>query len=366
MKRILLFLSLFAISFTTQAQLTINSTQTPTQLVQNVLLGSGVTVSNIKFNGSAVDANALRDQVGHFMNGSLTNIGIDDGVILSTGKTSVAIGPNNSSGSSSVTSNPSTGDPDLDLLTTNTVDNKAILEFDFVPVGQNLNFNFVFGSEEYHEFANSNFNDVFGFFLSGPGINGPYSNNAINIALIPSTTIPITINNLNNGTTNTGPCEYCAYYVSNDAGATIQYDAFTTVISAAATVQCGLTYHIKLAIANVGDNSYDSAVFLKGGSFNTSPVTLPNDFLISNGSALCNGSTFNIDSGLDPTIVHSWSYNGVSIPGATNPVLTVSQPGVYCLTAYPYGSGCPASDCVTVEFLPVMPTSIPIDLTICD
>ena len=273
MKKNLYFITLFTfLSFTSYSQLTITNTQTPAQLVQNVLLGSGITVSNIKFNGSAANASVLRDQVGHFTNGATTNIGIDTGSLLATGNTSVAIGPNGAGNTTLVTANPVQGDADLALLTTNAVMNKAVLEFDFVPTGQNLSFNFVFASEEYPEWTNTNFNDVFGFFLSGPGIAGIYSNGAINIALIPTTTVPITINNLNNGGANAGPCEYCAYYVNNGTGttpainSTIQYDGFTTVIAASATVQCGMTYHIKLAIANVMDSSFDSAVFLQANS----------------------------------------------------------------------------------------------------
>jgi len=147
----------------------------------------------------------------------------------------------------------------------------------------------VFGSEEYLEWVGGGFNDVFGFFISGPGITGTFSGGSANIALVPSTTIPISIDTVNNVSNS-------AYYVNNGTGATplvngtIQYDGFTTVIHALANVQCGQTYHIKLAIANVGDNSYDSAVFLEANSFNTTPLSLPNDYLGSNGFAPCPGS----------------------------------------------------------------------------
>src|SRR6188508_2247253 len=106
MKKRVLFIFLLTISFSAQAQLIVNNTQTPAQLVQNVLLGQGVVVSNITFNGSAISANSVRDQAGHFLNGATTNIGIDSGVILSTGKGSLAIGPNNAGGSTDATDNP--------------------------------------------------------------------------------------------------------------------------------------------------------------------------------------------------------------------------------------------------------------------
>ena len=137
-------------------------------------------------------------------------------------------------------------------------------------------FNFVWASEEYPEYSNSSFNDSFGFFLSGPGLSGPYSNNAENIALIPGTTLPITINNVNNGGNGiTGPCEYCEFYIHNPQGTdatAIEYDGFTTVITAEAEVQCGETYHIKIALADAGDTSWDSAVFFEAGSFTSNQI----------------------------------------------------------------------------------------------
>ena len=117
----------------------------------------------------------IRDRVGHFLNGSATNIGLNNGIILSTGKATVAIGPNDTSGKTSPSIYPMTGDADLGAIASASINTKAIIEFDFVPIGQNLSFSFVFGSEEYLEFVNAGFNDVFGFFLSGPGITGPYT-----------------------------------------------------------------------------------------------------------------------------------------------------------------------------------------------
>ena len=267
MKKTLLLLLLLG-TLSSQAQLIVNNTNTPTELVQNVLLGSNVYISNVKFNGSLSSATMLKDQVNAFSNGTTTNIGINQGLLLSTGKGQVAVGPNNSGGASQSSSNISPGDNDLALITTGTINNKSIIEFDFVAQGDNISFNFVFASEEYLEFVNTAYNDVFGFFISGPGISGPFEGNAKNIALIPNTSIPISIDTVNSNAN-------AAYYVNNGTGATpllntsIQFDGFTTVLSAASNIQCGETYHIKLAIANVGDNLFDSAVFLQAGSFSS-------------------------------------------------------------------------------------------------
>jgi gliding motility-associated-like protein len=257
-------------SLSLKAQLIVNNTVNATDGVQSVLLGDGVVATNITFAGN-------NDQIGSF-DCIGCNLGLGSGLVMGSGNVNGAIGPNTSG---STNNTPASGfgfsDPDLAALSGFSLNDAAVLQFDFVPTGDSLAFNFVFGSDEYPEFANGSFNDAFAFFLSGPGITGPYSNNSTNIALIPNTTIPVTINNVNNGTSNTGPCEYCQYYVNNinsssSPATAIQCDGFTTVLTAYAEVVCGQTYHIKLAIADAGDTSYDSFVFLEAGSFQSNQL----------------------------------------------------------------------------------------------
>jgi hypothetical protein len=157
------------------------------------------------------------------------------------------------------------GDPDLQVFSGGETFDACVLEFDFVPYYSYVWFQFVFGSEEYPEFVGSVFNDAFGFFISGPGITGPYSNNSKNIALIPETEIPVSINNVNQDINS-------EYYVANESDF-IQYDGFTTVFSAVSEVQPMNTYHIKLAIGDVLDYSFDSGVLLQASSFCSGPVT---------------------------------------------------------------------------------------------
>ncbi|WP_051951267.1 T9SS type B sorting domain-containing protein [Flavobacterium sp. ASV13] len=344
MKKLLLVIVFIFVSNFVRAQLIIDNTSfTPQQLAQNVLLGQGINISNIKFNGSS--SNAISDQIALFDNGSTTNIGINKGIILGTGNTIIAKGPNDRSLATLPTSNSFEGDADLSILTNNQpIRNVAVLEFDFVPIGNKLTFNFVFASDEYPEFVNDLYNDNFGFFLSGPGISGPYTGNAKNIALIPTSTLPVSINNLNNGKSNAGPCEYCQYYIDNTNGATIQYDGFTKVIQASSDVECGQTYHIKLAIANVDDNNYDSAVFIEGASFKSSGIDLGEDLKI------CSATTYTLKTGLDPSVVHEWKYNGTVIPSQTGPEITVNQSGTYAVKATPSGIGCPVSDDIKIDF----------------
>ncbi|SDW50573.1 T9SS type B sorting domain-containing protein [Flavobacterium degerlachei] len=345
MKKIF-FLFYILFSITTTAQLVVdNTSQTPKQLVQNVVVGQGINVSNIIFNGTAANADLICDQVGLFSNGLTTNIGLSTGIILSTGNAIIAKGANDTNLGTLPTSNPFIGDNDLYILSNNqSIQNVAILEFDFIPTGNKLSFNFVFASEEYPEFVNDTYNDNFGFFLSGPGITGPFSSSAKNIALIPTTTLPVSINNLNDGTSNSGPCEYCQYYVNNEGGPTIQYDGFTKVLSANADVVCGQTYHIKLAIANVGDNNYDSAVFIEGASFSSPSINLGPDLKI------CSASNHILNSGLSASEIHEWRYNGTLIPGQNGPQITIDKSGLYSVQAFPFGTTCPVSDEIAIQF----------------
>ncbi|MBC8883453.1 choice-of-anchor L domain-containing protein [Flavobacterium piscinae] len=208
------------------------------------------------------------------------------------------------------------------------------------------------------------------FFLSGPGIAGPFSGGAINIALIPSTTIPITINTVNGGFANGCPAVLpgganSGFYVNNCGGTSIQYDGFTTVLTASATVECGELYHIKLAVANVGDNGWDSAVFLQANSFNVNPIDLGSDFVEVGGTALCVGDTVELNTGLDASITHEWYFGPDLIVGETSPTLVVSEPGDYTVIAYPYGPACPITDTITIEYYPPLPVAEPIDLENC-
>lgn len=278
MKKTLL-LSLFLVSgFASFAQLAVTTTETPSELILNTFMGQNTSISNIKFNGSTANAQLLRDQVGRYSNGNNgpMSIGSAQGIILCTGKAIVAAGMNNTTTAANPSLTAIEGDSDLDMITNSSVRNTCVVEFDFVPVGNTILFDYIFASEEYNMFVNSQFNDIFGLFLSGPGVSGPYSNNSMNIATIPGTTLPVAINNINNGTQNLGPCEFCQYYIDNPLGEEeFQFNGRTTQLTASASVTTGETYHLKFAIANIGDNGYDSGMFLTAGSFRA--ATLGNE-----------------------------------------------------------------------------------------
>ena len=211
-------------------------------------------------------------------------IGMESGLILSTGVVSGAIGPNSTTSNTSGEGNSGFSDADLNLITGTQTHDAAILEFDIDATGDSLLFEYIFASEEYNEYVCSNFNDAFGFFISGPGITGPYSNNAINIALIPNSDVEVSINTVNSGVSGPfGAGSICSasdpnwesnsnFFVDNDFNpdiTTTQFDGFTIKLTASAAVQCGETYHIKLAIADAFDYFLDSAVFLGANSLSS-------------------------------------------------------------------------------------------------
>ena len=266
----LLILFIILVFTRAQGQLITNTAQPPQSLVQNVLLGQGVTVSNIMFNGS----NAA---IGSFTAAG-TNLGINQGLVMTTGTVlnngSGPHGPNNLA--SCGMDNNIGGSGLLSNLIGNTPTyNAAILEFDFIPFSDTVKFKYVFGSDEYPEFAppnNSGYNDVFGFFISGPGIVGMQ-----NIAKLPNNGGIVSINNVNaitnpqyfnaNGDGNMAPYNGSPFY--------IQYDGFTEVLEAISQVQCGQTYHLIIAIADVGDGSWDSGIFLEANSLSSiTPVSI--------------------------------------------------------------------------------------------
>jgi gliding motility-associated-like protein len=313
------------------AQLAVDGSQTPQQLLENVLLGTGVTVSNVTFNGG--DPTVLNEQIGSY-SGAIGSIGLDAGVVLSSGNVDVALGPNNAGGSTLGGGNFGFGDPDLEILAGVTTNDASILEFDFVPVGDSITFRYVFASEEYNEYVCGTVNDVFGFFLSGPGLSGPYTDNAVNLALIPGTTVPVSINTVNNGTVGTnGQLQNCLdldpnwtanniYYIDNGASIEVQFDGQTVVLTARAQVVCGQTYHIKMAIADGGDTAFDSGVFLEAGSFTSVPfipTLTPGPGIVGENTILesCYPVTIDFlqqDGGLDTNVVLI-TVGGTATPG---------------------------------------------------
>jgi hypothetical protein len=234
-----------------QAEL-ITEPSTSANLLAQKLIGTGVAISNIQLRGSSVSTGIFT--------GGQDIIGFDSGIILSNGDIAHVQGPNINGHASKVNFLP--GDEQLATLIPgyNTFD-ASVIEFDFVPQGNIIKFEYVFASEEYNEWVNTAYNDVFGFFLNG-----------VNIAKIPGTDITVSINNINGGNPYGQNMSNPQYYVNNsvaDGGGHIYtgMDGLTIVLTAQASVTAGQTHHLKLAIADGGDYTWDSNVFIKAASF---------------------------------------------------------------------------------------------------
>ncbi len=240
-------------------------------LVKDVFIkGNCRNVSNI----TAIGNDSI--SIGEFENGAAI-FNFNDGIILSTGAIDLAQGPNLAI-DASYSFDAQGNDPDLSQLATDDLFDVTGIEFDFVPLEDKVTFRYVFASEEYCEFVGTSFNDVFGFFVSGPGINGSFANNAINVATITTltgTTESVSINNINHleneifyisniTTTDAQNCELSYDPLYQEL---IEYDGFTIPLIASFSVIPCETYRIRLVIGDVGDPILDSAVFLASNSF---------------------------------------------------------------------------------------------------
>jgi gliding motility-associated-like protein len=248
------------------AQVQIFQYPTPEELVTRELIGTGVQVFNVVYNGS-------REAIGYYTRGAGGPAPIfPRGVILCTGRLRDVPGPNTNTNAPAPNrpnadyNNGAPGDPQLTAIIGARTFNAATLEFDFIPITDSISFNFIFASEEYTEYVDKRYNDVFAFLISGPGIPPP----GINIALVPGTNTPVSINSINH-LRNTG------YYIDNEyidsdrpAPYNIEYDGFTTSLTAKAKIPYPCqTYRLKIAIADVADAYWDSAVLLESGSFSS-------------------------------------------------------------------------------------------------
>ena len=227
---------------------------TPNDLVTK-LVGSGITFNNVSFTG--IQGGTASASAGEFTNGAV--IGIPDGIVLSCGLINNAPGPNSAYNISADLGLP--GDADLNAAFSGiTTYDATVLEFDFIPTGDSMYVQYVFGSDEYNEWVGS-YNDAFAFFLDGT-----------NIALVPGTATPVGVGTVNNLT-------HTIYYHNNDTPPypfDIEADGLTTILVAKAAVTTNVTHHIKLAIADNNDHNLDSWVFLKTASFSTrNPGCIP-------------------------------------------------------------------------------------------
>ncbi len=309
--------------------MTVNSGFTPLEYVQE-LVGPGITVSNV------VMTNNSANQIGIF-DGQNSNIGFNSGVVMAAGPVNGLIG----NAGMADAGQPGNGQTDADLLTIaqsvtsnpsagliSSVNDVISLEFDFVPSSNVASFNFVFSSDEYTTYVNSSFNDVFAFFVSGPGITGPFNappgfpGGAQNVAVVPGTNTPITISTIfPAGLPGEPPAGLNPQlYVSNAGGTTHTHNGFTVPIPIELNVQCGETYHFRFAIGDGTDTYLNTAVFLEAGSFVSDAVdvtvaTVSGDSTIVEGCTDANFIFTRPEGETGDTLIINYEIGGEAIEG---------------------------------------------------
>jgi subtilisin-like proprotein convertase family protein len=267
-----LLLMLFGFfQFSLAAQVQVESGLALEQYVNEILLGNNGEASNITYTGGA-------NQLGYLTEGEEV-FSFNSGLVLSCDLAENIACPGQPSFCEDCLGS-AFDDPDLlavansvpeligQTFTVSSVNDGCVLEFDFIASGTAITLEFVFGSDEYETWINTQYNDVFAFFLSGPGIEGPYAspegfpNGALNIAGIPDTDplIPVTISSVNSSLNSD-------FFISNQPNIGACINGYTVPMLAQHPLVCGETYHLKLAIADGSDPALESMVIIKDGTF---------------------------------------------------------------------------------------------------
>jgi gliding motility-associated-like protein len=345
------------------------TTYTVPQLVNNILINSPcITANNITWRtGTNFDS---VNGIGYFENTN-PNFPMQSGVILSTGDAMNAPGPNTSM--SSTGSASWIGDSSLEATLaasgiSMTSSNATVLEFDFVPFSTHFDFDFIFASEEYGNFQ-CQFSDAFAFLLTNlnTGIT-------TNLAVVPGTDDPISVvtirDFLYNSTCNSVNAQFFGSFNggSNMNNSATNFNGQTVVMNASSVLIPNTPYRIKLVIADRQDFQSDSAIFLSSNSFNIGQEVLGENFTVANNTAICNGQTHLLQTGLDPTTYSFiWRRNGVVILGQNGPSLTVTQAGTYEVTFTNNALPCQEiTDSVVIQFYQNFTTRNPRNLFRCD
>lgn len=339
-----------------------NTTYTPQQLVADKFIGtqnlSCVSISNVTVSGGNLGAG--NSSYGYFNKGT-SNLGMNEGIILSTGNILAAPGPKTKP-VQSATASGWTGDLDLADATglpMSELSNATFLEFDFKStLSKKISFRYMFLSEEYYP-GNYDYSDAFAFLIKKKVSTGPYQN----IAVVPGTGDPVSVTTINDRDNPKYFDGFIGFYSqqngSNDSAT--NFNGQTKILTAVAEIDPGEEYHIKLVIADEGkyaNSQYDSAVFLEAGSF-TGNIDMIPAIETDDSAIICNGSNVTIQPKNPETDINDsgakyyWYKDNVSLVLSLNQTsYTTNVPGDYRLEVV-LSSGCTLAGNVKVENAPV-------------
>jgi len=351
---LILIFWLFVLHLAKAQYIEVDDSYTAQQLVEDIFIGSDnlgcIEIYNIKFTNWY--AWGEEKSYGYF-NKSNSDFQLEQGVLLTTGRAVSAVGPNNSILSEGPSGNAWPGDSDLEqaIGISNTV-NATALEFDFIAQTNVVRFNYVFASEQYLIDGNQSqcgYTDAFAFLIKRANSEESYTN----LAVIPNTNIPVAVNTVR-GSGGLCPPINDQYFESfNEVEHPTNYNGQTKILTAQTNIIPGEMYHIKLVIADQGNNLYDSAVFLKGGSFSNGTKPLGENRLIANGNPICQGDIFDIDATTPNAISYKWYRDGNVISGETNSVYSATQDGNYSVEIGFSTSGCLLVGEIQIEYVDI-------------
>lgn len=324
--------------------ITVDEGFTPQYLVNDVLINSScANVLNVSVSGGNF---ASGEKSFGYFDATGTSFPFQNGIVLSTGKIVNAQGPNTSLSDDGGNMGWN-GDPDLNqaLGLSNTF-NATVLEFDFIPLGNRISFDYIFSSEQYlsNPMSNQcNFTDGFAFLLRRNG-----ETNYQNLAVVPNTNIPVKVNTVRGSGTICPAANETYFDAFNGTVHPTNFNGQTKVLTAQSDVIPGETYHIKLVIADEGNHRFDSAIFLGGGSFNFG-IDIGDDRLIATGNPLCTNETLAVDATQIGATSYQWYKDTNLIPGATNATYNITSAGDY-LVEINYGPTCQTTGAIKIEY----------------
>jgi gliding motility-associated-like protein len=374
MNRILQILILFGICFKVDGQIiNINaaanaeSNYGPERLIKDVLISNVCSdVDNFSFQVKGSPTQRQTKSYGYFKKPAGSKFPFDDGIVITNG---IAFLAGNTTNTAVLIDNDNSlaGDSDLEaaLGQSDTFD-ATYIKFNFTPLVDKISFRFLMASEEYDGATECVFADSFAFLLRELGTT-TYKN----LAVLPSGT-PVSVTNINksslinndNGSQN---CDANTNYFEGYNLIETNYGGRTKVLTATSNVIPNKEYEIKLVVADQGDSSWDSAIFLEAGSFNIG-VDLGEDITLTKGNHKCLGEPVTLDASIGVSgATYKWFFNGVEIPGANSSIYNAQETGDYGVEVKILGGGCSSTDQIRVEFaLPPIITAPPNDMLICE